>query len=229
MKVTFEFPSAELRQQLGDQRTRLAQRVTVASRETTTEFRDVLRHQVRAAGLGRGLENAFRGETYPRGRASLHPGGLVFSKATALHDAYMRGATITARGGRWLAIPTQFAIQRGWASAMQGRGGRNLSGAAQPRRFAQTAAATEALGALRFVSLGPGRAVLVWDNPEAKRRSRQKVHASFKLARGERGIVVFVLVRTTRVKKALDYLGAERAADQRYQSRMRAAVESGEG
>lgn len=229
MKLTFDFPSDQLRKQLGERRTRLAERVTLASRSATSEFRDALRQQVRAAGLGRGLENAWRGEIYPRRQSSLHPGGLVFSRATALHDAYIRGATISARGGRWLAIPTRFAIQRGWDRAMQGRRGRSLSGAAQARRFAQTAAATEALGALRFVALGPGRAVLVYDEPDAKRRSRQRVRQGFAPPKGDKGIVVFILVRTTRVRAALDYAGAERAADSRYQARMRAAVESGEG
>lgn len=228
MKVTFEFPAEQLRQQLGEKRTRLADRVTSASRESTGDLRDVLRQQVRAAGLGRGLEQAWRGENYPARKSTLHPGGLVYSKATALHDAYGRGGEIRARGGQWLAIPTAFAIARGWDRAMTGRRGRALSGAAQPRRVSQTAAAAEALGGLRFVALGPGRAVLVYDDPQAKRRSRQKVRAGFTLAKGDRGVVVFILVRITRVKKALDHAGAERAAGQRFQARMRAAVESGE-
>lgn len=228
MKLTFDFPSDQLRQHLGERRTRLADRMTAAARESTTELRDTLRQQVRGAGLGRGLEQAWRGENYPARKSSLHPGGLVYSKATALHDAYTRGGEIRARGGSWLAIPTDFAKSRGWDRAMIGRRGRALSGAAQPRRVAQTAAATEALGELRFVALGPGRAVLVWDNPEAKQRSRQRLRKGFDLGRGDRGVVVFVLVRVTRVRKALDHAGAERAAEQRYQARMKAAVERGE-
>lgn len=57
-----------------------------------------------AAGLS-GLARTWQSKTYPAG-PSITPAGLVWSKAPQAMRAFSEGATITAKGGRFLAIPS---------------------------------------------------------------------------------------------------------------------------
>jgi hypothetical protein len=57
-----------------------------------------------AAGLS-GLARTWQSKTYPSG-PSIAPAGLVWSKAPQAMKAFTEGATITAKGGRFLAIPS---------------------------------------------------------------------------------------------------------------------------
>lgn len=74
-----------------------------------------LRDQVRAA-FGRGgnrLANTWRLQVYPqRPVPTLRPKAQVLSRAPNIIDAFDRGVTIRARGGRYLAIPLE-ANRRG--------------------------------------------------------------------------------------------------------------------
>lgn len=227
MKFTFDLPADRLMQALADDRSAAAQRVTRATRDASRQLQEALRQQVRAAGLGQGLERAWRLEHFPPAeRTSLHPASLVYSKATALHRAFGQGGIIEARGGRWLAIPLPEAIARGWDRALVDRKGGALSGAAQPRRFAQTRLAARVLGDLRFVPLGQGKALLVADPPKAERH-RVKYAAGRRdvaLPAGERGVPLFVLVRQVRLRKVLDFDGAAQAAGARFNALLRAVV-----
>ncbi len=76
--------------------------------DASAALQEELRAQVRGAGLGMGLEKAWRRNLYPGGRTkTLHPAALVFSKATKLHAAYNVGGLIRGRSGQYLAIPTR--------------------------------------------------------------------------------------------------------------------------
>jgi hypothetical protein len=223
VRFKFDFPAGDLKRALKESRDDLAVKLTGATRRATARLVGDLRQQVRAAGLGMGLEKAWRAEDFPRGgKTSLHPAGMVWSKATALHDVYDHGATITAHGGRWLAIPTPFAIARGWGSGPRSRKGGTVP-AGRLRSYAQTKAAAAALGGLRFVKVGPGRAVLVYDPPEGATPTRGRVRRGFR-PKQDRGAVVFILVRQVRVKPTLDFAGAAKRAGVAFGGLLRAAV-----
>lgn len=169
-----------------------------------------LRAQVAAAGLGHGLEKAWRMQLYPHGRTrSFRPAGLVWSKATRLHDAFERGEPVAAGSGRWLAVPLQAAVDAGFARR-PGRPGGQGRGSSTPAKWSNIAAATERFGPLRFVPINGGaRALLVADG---------KVRGD-RLGRGKAGraasIPLFLLVRRVRGRKLLDIAGAAQRAEAR--------------
>jgi len=229
MKFTFDFPAGALAKAMAESKSAAAKRVTAATRRSAEDLQRALRDQVRVAGLGQGLEKAWRVEHWPKGeKASLHPASLVYSKATALHRAFGQGATITARGGPWLVIPLPEAIARGWDRALVDRKGGALTGAAVPRRFAQTQLAARALGQLRFVEINSGKALLVADPPKAGRGRAQHAKGTGRkdiaVPAGEKGVPLFVLVRQTRLTKRLDFDSAAKAAGSQFNALLRAAV-----
>lgn len=71
------------------------------------------RRQVESAGLGSRLARTIRNQVYPRGRPSSSAAALVWTRAPVLIDAFDKGAMISARGGLYLAIPTEAAGQHG--------------------------------------------------------------------------------------------------------------------
>ena len=81
-----------------------------------------LRNRIHEAGLGERLPNAVRSQVYPGGgQASLKAAGWIYTKGKRtlqILEAYANGATIKAKGRRYLAIPTAAAGKAG------GRGGR---------------------------------------------------------------------------------------------------------
>lgn len=83
--------------------------VTAGVAAGTEGLKTDLRRRIIEAGLGEKLPNAVRGEVYPRGRDSLQAAGWVYTKGKrtlSILQAYSQGATIRARGGRYLAIAT---------------------------------------------------------------------------------------------------------------------------
>ena len=95
--------SDNLKPLLDDQAEAISTALRDAIETASTSLLDELRGQVRAAGLGTGLEKAWRREVYPRSRKrTFHPAALVYSKSTVLHDAFDLGPTITARRSRFL-------------------------------------------------------------------------------------------------------------------------------
>ncbi|KAA0677781.1 hypothetical protein DS843_21925 [Roseomonas genomospecies 6] len=114
-----------------------------------------LRGQARRAALGVGVEKAWSMNRYPRARNSINAATLVFSKAQRIHDAFSADRTIRAQNGRWLVIPLDAAKARGWDHS------RRMSKGNRARRYAETQAAEQTLGALAFVRLAGDRALLV--------------------------------------------------------------------
>ncbi len=177
-----------------DQRRRRSKRFTAAMRKVATHLQGEMRGQVRGAGLGDNLARAVRMESYPKVRDARYPAALVYSKATTLHRVFNEGATITARGRKWLAIPTEEAARQGFATQYTGRNGRELSGAAIPR----------------------------WASNIRKAASAYELHVEFEDGRrgrivGERNgrrVVLFILVRSVRIAKRIDLGSAARAAQE---------------
>lgn len=180
-----------------------------AVRGASEQLQADLRGQVRAAGLGVGLEKAWRLELYPKtGRRTLRPAGLVYSKATRLHDAFDAGETVVAGKGKWLAIPLPAAIQAGLHKRDQ-RPDTQRAGPL-PAKWSSVDEARHLFGELAFVPLDGGkRALLV-----ARGRSSGGIlHAR---ARGPaQDTPLFLLVRRVRGRKLLDIDAALKAAEAR--------------
>lgn len=101
------------------QRTFGAKAVTTAMRRAAAGLKRELRRQVRSAGLdrnsapGRSVEKSFQDKVYPQRRFSLGAASLVYSKFPRAIEAFDKGAVITAKNGKWLAIPTGEAGKKG--------------------------------------------------------------------------------------------------------------------
>lgn len=172
-----------------------------------------LRAQTRAAGLGHGLEKAWQTEFYPRNPTvkTLRPAGLVFSKAVVLHDAFIAGATITARRGRYLVIPTREAEAMGFATTTEGRGGKHIA-FNRLRRAARYRAAIDALGAenIRDIPLPNGRRLIVYRVPSGRGkgmlyRGPDRTRITFR--RGS-DVPLFIMVPQVRLAPRLDFEAA---------------------
>ena len=72
-------------------------------------LKNELRAQMNGSGLGNRLGNTWRQVTYPENRDSINASSVVFSKAPHIVHAFDNGGIITARNGKYLAIPTDFA------------------------------------------------------------------------------------------------------------------------
>ena len=79
--------------------------------ESTTGLKEDLRNEVRSAGMGNRLATTWRSKFYPNA-APMDSAGLVYSKAPKIIDAHGRGVTIRAKGGKYLAIPTDAAPKK---------------------------------------------------------------------------------------------------------------------
>lgn len=147
-----------LRAILKDEERAIARAATRSVRAAAGQARRMLRSQIRrnfgkqrSRLSGKAFEDTVRYKSTPRRGQALDATARVYSRSTyrrlggqidllALHDA---PRTIRARGGRWLAIPTEQAPLRG------GRGGTRR---ATPR---------EAGLALQFIQIDRQRALLV--------------------------------------------------------------------
>lgn len=205
---------------LDDQAEALSTALRAAIETASTSLLYELRGQVRAAGLGTGLEKAWRREVYPRSRKrSFHPAALVYSKSTVLHDAFDLGPTITAKRARFLVIPTEAGRRLGLGTVPSSRKGGAVPGG-QRRRYADLEPFADRLDA-EVVSAsrrgGAGRAchsgahhgpriVLV----PAKAGG---LVALLYLRRDAKPVVIARLVPSVKLQKLLDIAGAEARAE----------------
>ncbi|MFN3261638.1 MAG: DUF6441 family protein [Pikeienuella sp.] len=163
------------------------------------ELKEELRAQVRSAGLGNRVANAWRHAVYPTGKPSLNAAASVYSNAPAIHTAFDRGETVRSPKGVWLAIPTENAPQKIGFKAIK------------PSTFPESQ-----FGKLRFVQL-KGRkdlALLVVDKlrrRKGKRGGFTKASATA-LRKGdfEDSIPMFWLIPEAKLKKKTDVFGAAR-------------------
>lgn len=194
--------------------------------DATMALRDELRARTRASGYDNAerLAKAWRAEVYPKGgKDSIRAAGLVWSNAENIHALMSQGGTLRAKGGFWRVIPLPAAIKKHWDTMTDKGLGRGNS--SRWRRWANVDAAVRALGPLRFVSIGPGKALLVADNltPGLRRSKtrRRKDGAEYSPISGRRvSAPLFLLVKVTRHAKKFDIPTAVAAASQRLVSRI---------
>lgn len=162
-------------------RSRLAARaITVGMDAAGKGAQQDLRAMVRSAGLGQRLGNAIRQSTYPRPPAySPRAASEIVANRNAadIIRSFSEGATISAKGGKYLAIATD-AIPRG-------RWGEKLTPRQAEARFLQK---------LELAVIG-GRPCLVLPAARLTRGGRARGASSRQLARGRvRAVVAFWLV-----------------------------------
>lgn len=91
-----------------------------------------LRAQARGAGFkdgGRSVANAWRLQVFPKagvGPRTLRPAAWVFSKMPDVVEAFDKGATVRAKGGKYLAFPTGYNAALGRRNAGR-RGGMRVT------------------------------------------------------------------------------------------------------
>lgn len=176
-----------------------------AVRSASEALQAELRRQTRAAGLGAGVEKAWRLDLYPKvsRRRTLRPAGLVYSKAARIHDAFDSGQTITARNAKWMVIPLPAAIAAGLDRSAQRKDSRR-PGPIQ----AKWSDVAGGAGSLRFVPIAGGRKALLVADGKAK-GDRIGRYASGR----DVSIPFFLLVRKVPGRKLLDIDAASKAAE----------------
>lgn len=98
----------ELPQHLANVRNRVARGMYLTMQDMEGYSKQVLRDDVRRAGLGERLANTWRFKIYPdKGRKTdtLSPALYIYSNAPVIVGAFSTGVTIRRDGGFWLAIP----------------------------------------------------------------------------------------------------------------------------
>jgi hypothetical protein len=153
------------------------------------------RGQIVQAGLGRRLGNSVRSEVYPKSGGSLNAAALVWSKAKKIVGAFETGVEITAKSGRFLAIPLP-------AAGKSNRNGKITPGEWERRRGRR----------LQFIQRKSGGALLVDTGTVLRGPStfgRGGVARGFR----NRTVPIFVLVPRVRLQKRLGlYASADRLA-----------------
>ena len=169
------------------------------------------RTQTRAAGLGRGLEKAWQDTVYPKRATTktFRPAALVFSKSVVLHDAFIHGATITAKRGRYLVIPTKEAAAMGFATTRESRKPGEAVPAGQLRRAARYREAIAKLGSenIKVIPLDRGRRLIVYVVPQGRGKGRvfrgPRLGERVAFRRGQ-DVPLFVMVPQVRLASRLD-------------------------
>ncbi len=212
--------SGNLQPLLDDQAEAISTALRTAIETASTSLLDELRSQVRAAGLGTGLEKAWRREVYPRSRKrTFHPAALVYSKSTVLHDAFDLGPTITARRSRFLVIPTEAGRRLGLGTVPSSRKGGAVPGG-QRRRYADLEPFADRLDA--EVVSASRRAGGSQSRHNGAHRGPRIVLVPAKagglvallyLRRDAKPVAIARLVPTVKLQKLLDIAGAEARAE----------------
>lgn len=102
----------------------LARDVTASVREGTELLKGLVRGATEQAFRGNRLPKAWRGNVYPKGQDSVDAAGYVAVRgsAAAIIETALKATVIRARGGRWLAIPTEAAGKFGLKRGANGMG-----------------------------------------------------------------------------------------------------------
>jgi len=212
--------SDNLQPLLDDQAEAISTALRAAIETASTSLLDELRGQVRAAGLGTGLEKAWRREVYPRSRKrTFHPAALVYSKSTVLHDAFDLGPTITAKRSRFLVIPTEAGRRLGLGTVPSSRKGGAVPGG-QRRRYADLEPFAdrldaEVVSASRRAGTGRARRSSAHRGPRIVLVPAKAVGlvALLYLRRDAKPVAIARLVPTVKLQKLLDIAGAEARAE----------------
>lgn len=168
--------------------------------EAAASLKSELRDQVKAAGLGERLAKTWQDAVYPSGgKVSKNAAASIYSRAPHIIAAYDNSVVIRAKGGRWLAIPTD--------NVPPGSRNRRLTPANWP----------DNLGRLRFVKLPNGKAMLVAEGVRYTKKGRLRGLTARRATKrmGERvmlqdrvSVPMFILIPQVSIRKRLDVSAA---------------------
>lgn len=187
--------------------------VTAAIRDGAEELKSDWRDQIERAGLGPRLARTIRSRTYPPGQPSVDAAAMVWTKAPKIIDSYARGATITARGGRFLAIPTEDVPKKHQGRALtpdevEERFGRRLQFISpSDRGFWTPSIRRNGVAFLVLKGLRIRKASGRWRNATDSEKRRGKETSS---------VIMFILVPRVKVTQRLDLDALARAAEARH-------------
>ena len=199
--------TGDLRKIMDRQTTEVAKALRLAVADTAEETKNDLRKQVRRAGLGRGLEKAWRVQLFPRRRSipTLGPAAIVFSKAPRLHAAFDRDNVIKTRTAKWLVIPSDVAVRAKLHLSRARSAGSRL------RKWSEVAKAGVKFGRLVFVQKSPDTAFLI----ARKATPTGRISKAKRRRKSDRGQVIFVLKKQVRSPKLLNIEAVARLANRR--------------
>lgn len=204
--------------------------IAAALHAAAVEGADVIkrdwRRAVRAAGLGDRVANTIRSNIYPprppmTGRAgsrSFGPASMVFSRAPHILTGHT-GATISPEG-KYLPVPTEFTpLARGKVG--RGRGAARMSLPEFLQAFGQNS--------LARVPLPNGNIALVARAGWAESRSRTRTRGRGRQVksasrRGEKPLIMFVLVERVRLPRRIDLEAMYARAERHWPRILRAAL-----
>ena len=164
--------------------------------QASEQLKQRLRGQVKRAGLGERLAKTWQNKDR-RGRPlfwrneGLNAAAMVRTSAPEIISAHMEGATIRAKSGRFLAIPTEHALR--------------VTGARRRRKISP-ANWPASKGRLRYVRRANGPDLLVLEEARLTKAGRVSVNTrtkAGKLRKGTATLVMFVLVPQVQLKKRL--------------------------
>jgi hypothetical protein len=190
--------------------------VTRAVRAETERLKAELRQQAKSAfgDRSRNIANAWRSRAFPQAGESLRAAGIVWTKVPTIIHAFEHGATIRARGARFLAIPTGFNAARG----RRGRGNLGLRVTPQQmvasrqaflRPFRSGRGFVWCLPVRQGVRVGRRRAPLIAGGLVTVATGRRKGAAAWQQALLAQGFVpMFLLIPQVQLAKRLDVRGA---------------------
>lgn len=192
----------------------LARDITASVREGTDILKGLLRGATEQAFKGNRLPKAWRGKVYPQSQDSVDAAGVVSVRGSAAEiiETALQATVIRAKGGRWLAIPTEAAGKFGLKRGANGMGVTvNKRGAREritPGGFERRTGMK-----LRFVyeggRKGGRRAFLIADQAmlgagRVARPYRSKGRGSRLYGPAGQSIVVFILVPQITTRKRMD-------------------------
>lgn len=197
--------AGSLKEALEAEERRIGQSLHRAATRAGEALKERWRAAIRGAGLGENVARAIRSDVYPsgprtfkaRGAMTLSPATLVYSKTPHILLGHA-GETIGPRSGRYLAIPTEFA-------PLSRKGGRGKRGPMPLAEFI----ATYGKRALARVPLGNDRFALVARQGFGVSRSKTRTRGlgralTSKSRRGQKELLMYVLVREVKLAKRLD-------------------------
>lgn len=170
------------------------------ARRFRTRLKLALRDDVRRSGLGDRVANAWRDEVYPKGgKLSMRPTVFAWSKAPEIMHGHSGGKTITAGGGKFLAIPTRDVPLK--------RAGRPLTVEECQDRFGKRLVFVPGSSGGRYGAARGGVALMVLKDLKIRRSSGRWRNASKKeKARGaSHDVVMFILVRQVSLRARLNW------------------------
>lgn len=176
--------------------------------EATAATLDDVRRETAGAFAGNRLPKTWRARVFPERGDSLDASGWIETRAPKIIGPSATGATIRARGGTWLAVPTREAGRFGLRRDANLSFGQTINSRGAKERVTPGGFERRTGMKLRFVYLGPSRAMLVVDQAQLTRGTATPYRGTGRGSRlygpAGRTIVVFTLVPQVRMKKRLD-------------------------